>query len=173
MHSYVRPGRRPLMSVLVRVALTRKLNLRASCTHARTEHTQGMPAILVCILACAVLVPFQFLARPAAALSSSTAEQPAGAIVDFTEGLDARPRRHSKSGYIVQAEPGVNLKTNKASSHAAGASCQPPRVRAPCHQKLRYGAHATSNTKHTHVGATRSTTRNPSRNPFAENTPWP
>ena len=110
-----------------------------------TEHRQATSAILVSIL----VAPFH--AKPAAALSATAAGQPKGPIVE--EGLlggDARQRRHSKSGYIVQAEPGANLKTNKASSHAAGASCHSPHpVRAPCHQKLPYGAHATSNTKHT------------------------
>ena len=112
-----------------------------------------MSAMLACMLG--LLVPSQYLARPAAALSSSTVEQPAGAI--GPESLDVRVRRHSKSGYIIEAD----LKTSKA-GHAAGASCQPPHVRAlraPCHQKLSYGARATSNTKHTRAGATRSTTR--------------
>ena len=107
-----------------------------------------MSATLVCALAALM----SFRARPAAALSS-TAGQPAGAVVE--EGLPeggARPRRHSKGGYIVQAEPGANLKTSKA-GHAGGASCHPPHpVRAPCHKTLSYGAHATtSNTKRTHT----------------------
>ena len=109
-------------------------------THARTEHTQAMSTIVVCILA--ALLPFH--AKPAAALHHTAAGPPADPIVE--EGLlgggDARPRRHSKSGYIVQAGPEAELKKYKA-GHAAGASCHLPHPkRAPCHQKFTYGAHA-------------------------------
>ena len=135
-----------------------------------------MSVIVVCALA--VLVPLRFLARPAAALSSSTtAEQQAGAIVAFVEGLDARPRRHSKSvGYNVQAAPGANLKTSK-SGHAAGASCQLPNVRAPCHQKLPRSLKTPPGHEHTRIylACAHSLCRCPHRftstHPFVENVP--
>ena len=137
-------------------------------THARNKHTQAMSAMLGCMLG--LLVPSQLLARPAAALSSSTAEQPAGAI--GPESLDVRLRRHSKSGYIIEAD----LKTSKA-GHAAGASCQPPHVRAAhLATKSSPTAHAQLVTRNTHVPAQLALphgARNPSRNPFAENTSWP
>ena len=87
-----------------------------------------------------------YFSEPTAALQSHGAEQSAGAIVE--EGLlegDARPRRHQKSGHIVQAEaagPEAKPKTSK-SGHAAGASCNPPHpVRAPCHQNLSHARRA-------------------------------
>ena len=146
----------------------------------------------------AIVATAGYFSVPTAALQSHAAEQSAGAIVE--EGLlggDARPPRHSKSGYIVQAEPRANLKTSKA-DHAAGASdlrrmCRPcmrpssasldhvlpsttPHERTLPPKKRARHLYTTSNyntkpqsTKHTHVGATRSTTRNP----VAESTPWP
>ena len=130
--------------------LTRTLNLCASYTHARNEHTQAMSVILACTLA--VLVPVQFLARPAAALSSATAEQPEGAhFGEGLESLDARPRRHSESaddmGELEEQE--ANLKTIKA-GHAAGASYH---ACAHLATKSSPAAHTQLVTRNTHAGA--------------------